>query len=169
MTEFSQGQKRLIDRGVRVEFTPYRVVKFAGVPLIFSDETAILSLHQFGLGSDELKQLVKDVNVDDLHNYSEAMVVKKKNQPMVALCVGVDNNEAKHSPIAAIFNLTDEGSSQVMVTAGIRSHELQNSHGDAEGLDISRLLRGNSEKEVIEIEPNSNGLSVDIICGISGL
>jgi len=162
MTE-KTGQARIIERATEVELRLGEIVFPLGVMAIFFADRGQLTFHQLDLGMNDLWSLVPEVKVDEGYEFFQVMVIKKGGQPLAALATGVDVNTTSHLPIAALFNLTQPGSKEVVVAAGAKPRVLENNHQPAGGLDLSRLLRDNPRKEFLRVADDEALFSVSVL------
>lgn len=162
MKDTLNPQAEIIDRARQVGYPLEKIVYPLGIPVIFSDEPHSLTFHELDLDANDLKALVPQVSVSDEYKYQHALVVKRNNEPMVAFCTGIASRTPDALPIAAIFNLTEPSQLKVLLLAGNKSiRSLENSHVPAGGLGLSRLLRGNPDRELVRVVSNRFSFLID--------
>jgi len=167
MGELTRHQAAIVERAVAVPLPLEKVISLLGVPTVFASKQGKLSFHSLSFGKDDVLWLIPEAAYDDRYTYSESIIIKKDDKPMAALCRGVDIGEAhNHQPIAALFNLTEPGSLQVMIVGGNKPGELENDYGSKGGLNLSKMLRNNPKKQVVKITADTQGLAIAIVDGI---
>lgn len=165
MQDIWTEQASLIDQGKKIDFRLGEIVYPLGIMAIFFADRGQLTFHQLELGMNDLRLLVPGANVDEEYEYNQAIVIKKDRQPLLALCRGLGDNS---QPIAALFNLTRPGSKEVIVAKGPKRQVLENNHLPAGGLGLSRMLRGNSQRELLQLACDEVSFSVKVLSKFQG-